>query len=89
MKVCFQVHVSGIVQGVFFRASAQQQAIELGISGYAINLADGDVELMICGEPESVEKMLEWLKQGPPNATVEKLQSKQVNLQEYNHFSIG
>ncbi len=89
MKVCFQVHVSGTVQGVFFRASAQQQAIELGISGYARNLADGDVELMVCGEPENVEKMIEWLKQGPPNAKVEQIQTKQVHLQEFNHFSIG
>jgi len=89
MKVCFQVHVSGIVQGVFFRASAQQQAIDLGISGYARNLADGGVELMICGQPENIEKMLKWLQQGPENAEVETIQSKQVNIQEYNHFSIG
>jgi acylphosphatase len=89
MKVCFQVHVSGTVQGVFFRASAQQQAIDLGISGYARNLADGDVELMICGESEQVNKMLEWLKQGPKGAEVEHIQSKQVDLKEYNHFSIG
>jgi len=89
MKVCFQVHVSGTVQGVFFRASTQQQAIEYGISGYAHNLADGDVELMICGEQENVEAMLQWLEHGPENAEVAELQSKQVPLQEFNHFSIG
>ncbi len=89
MKVCFQVHVSGTVQGVFFRASTQQQAIELGISGYARNLADGDVELMICGEQGNVEMMLTWLKHGPENAEVQSLQQKQVQLQEFNHFSIG
>jgi len=89
MKVCFQVHVGGTVQGVFFRASAQQQAIEYSISGYARNLADGDVELMVCGMPEDVNTMLDWLKQGPDNAKVENIQVKQVPLQEFNHFSIG
>ena len=89
MKVCFQVHVSGIVQGVFFRASAQQQAIECGISGYARNLADGDVELMVCGEQDNVDSMLTWLKHGPENAEVSDIQTKQIPLQEFNHFSIG
>ncbi|MBL4911485.1 MAG: acylphosphatase [Alteromonadaceae bacterium] len=89
MKVCFQVHVSGTVQGVFFRASTQQQAIEYSLSGYARNLADGDVELIICGEQENVETMLQWLEHGPENAEVTDLQSKQVPLQEFNHFSIG
>jgi len=89
MKVCFQVHLSGIVQGVFFRASAQQQAIEYGISGYARNLADGDVELMVCGLQEDVDTMLAWLKHGPENAEVNDIQVKQVPLQEFNHFSIG
>jgi len=89
MKVCFQVHVSGTVQGVFFRASAQQQAIEFGISGYARNLADGDVELIICGGQENIDAMLKWLEHGPENAEVESIQSKQVPLQEFNHFSIG
>ncbi|PCI59847.1 MAG: acylphosphatase [Gammaproteobacteria bacterium] len=89
MKVCTQVHVSGTVQGVFFRASAQQQAIEFGISGYARNLADGDVELIICGEQKNIDVMLKWLEHGPENAEVENIQSKQVPLQEFNHFSIG
>jgi len=89
MKVCFQVHVSGTVQGVFFRASTQQQAIEFSISGYAKNLADGDVELMICGEQQNVEAMLKWLEHGPENAEVKDFQSKQVPLQEFNHFAIG
>jgi len=89
MKVCFQVHVSGVVQGVFFRASAQQEAIEYSISGYARNLADGDVELMVCGVQEDVDKMLAWLKHGPENADVKDIKIKQVPLQEFNHFSIG
>jgi acylphosphatase len=89
MKVCYLAHVSGNVQGVYFRASAQQQAIEYSISGYARNLADGDVEVMMCGRPADVEKMLAWLKIGSEQASVEEVQSKQVPLQEFSFFSIG
>jgi acylphosphatase len=89
MKVCFLAHVSGTVQGVYFRASAQQQAIDLSISGYARNLADGDVEVMMCGEPDNVEKMITWLHSGPEQAVVNKVNVKQVEFQNYTFFSMG
>mgnify|MGYP000191303304 CR=1 FL=1 len=88
MKVCFSVTVSGLVQGVYFRASSQQVAIDYGLSGYARNLADGNVELLICGEQSNVEKMLQWLKQGPPEAEVEDIRQEQVQWQEHGFFAI-
>lgn len=89
MKVSYIVHVSGKVQGVYFRVSSQQKAIDYGLSGYAKNLADGDVELMLCGEEESVEKMLNWLKEGPKQAEVTQMQQKQVDWQEHSFFAIS
>ena len=89
MNVSYLAHVSGNVQGVYFRASSQQQAIEYGLSGYARNLADGDVEVLMCGEKENVEKMIAWLKEGPPQATVENVNAQQVDWQEHAFFSIG
>ncbi|GHF92490.1 acylphosphatase [Thalassotalea marina] len=89
MNVSYIAHVSGKVQGVYFRASSQQMAIEYGLSGYAHNLADGDVELLLCGEEESVSKMLLWLNEGPPQAEVTNVETKQVPWQNHNHFSIG
>ncbi|WDE07763.1 acylphosphatase [Thalassomonas viridans] len=88
MKVCFSVTVSGLVQGVYFRASSQQVAIDYGLSGYARNLADGNVELLICGEQTNVEKMLQWLQQGPPEAEVEDMRQEQVQWQEHSFFAI-
>ncbi|WDE14117.1 acylphosphatase [Thalassomonas haliotis] len=88
MKVCFSVTVSGLVQGVYFRASSQQVAIDYGLSGYARNLSDGNVELLICGEQGNVEKMLNWLKQGPPEAKVDGLSQEQVQWQEHTFFAI-
>ena len=73
----------------FFRASTQQQAIELGISGYAHNLSDGDVEIVICGQPDNIKTLLKWLEHGPENSDVENMESKPIPLKEFNHFSIG
>ncbi len=89
MNVSYIAHVSGKVQGVFFRASSQQVAIDCGLSGYARNLSDGDVEVLMCGEQDNVDKMLEWLEHGPPQAEVDHLQKKQVQYQPHNFFSIS
>lgn len=89
MNVSYIAHVSGKVQGVYFRASSQQQAIENGLSGYARNLADGEVEVLMCGEEENVNKMIEWLNHGPPQAAVDNVQTQKVDWQDHNHFSIS
>ena len=89
MNVSYIAHVSGKVQGVYFRVSSQQAAIDFGLSGYARNLADGGVEVLMCGSEDNVQKMLAWLEQGPPEAVVEKVQHKQVPWQEHPFFSIS
>jgi acylphosphatase len=88
MNVSYMAHISGKVQGVYFRASSQQIAIDCGLSGYARNLADGDVEVLMCGEQANVDKMLSWLKSGPPEAEVDNIEQKQVQWQEHSFFSI-
>jgi acylphosphatase len=62
--------VSGKVQGVFFRASTREQALRLGLSGSARNLADGRVEVIAAGDEESLESLACWLQEGPPAAKV-------------------
>lgn len=62
--------VSGKVQGVFFRASTREQALRLGLSGSARNLADGRVEVIAAGDGRSLEKLARWLQEGPPVAEV-------------------
>ena len=89
MNVSYLAHVSGKVQGVYFRASSQQVAIEHGLSGYARNLTNGDVEVLMCGEQHNVEKMLKWLEIGSPDSEVEHVDAKQVPLQEHHFFSIS
>ncbi|HPW33612.1 MAG TPA: acylphosphatase [Arenimonas sp.] len=65
-----QFTVSGKVQGVWFRAGTREQALLLGLSGYAANLADGRVEVHAQGAAEAVAKLEQWLWQGPVLAKV-------------------
>lgn len=67
-KICIIAWVHGRVQGVGFRYSTQHEAQRLGLTGYAKNLDDGSVEVVVCGEVEQVEKLLKWLKDGGPGS---------------------
>src|SRR5476649_210184 len=62
--------VSGRVQGVYYRASAQQRARAAGIAGHARNLEDGRVEVLAYGEERLVLEFIEWLWIGPSAAKV-------------------
>ena len=68
--------VKGRVQGVYFRASAVQKAIGLGIKGHVENLADGNVRIVAEGTTENLEKLIEWCGEGPPRAKVESVELK-------------
>lgn len=63
--------VSGKVQGVFFRASTRERAMDLGLSGRATNLPDGRVEVVADGDATSLDALEAWLHHGPPAARVE------------------
>ena len=65
-----QITVHGQVQGVFFRASAQTQASELGITGWVRNLQDGTVEVYAEGNQNALDRFIEWCRKGPPSAKV-------------------
>ncbi|HSN52353.1 MAG TPA: acylphosphatase [Woeseiaceae bacterium] len=65
--------VKGRVQGVFFRASTRKVAESLGLTGHAINLPDGDVEVLACGESDALDRLGEWLQDGPPQARVDRV----------------
>ena len=72
MKV--YVRISGQVQGVGFRYAVRGKMNELGIVGWAENLPDGRVEAEFEGEKDRIDKMLEWCKEGPPLAQVNKVE---------------
>ena len=73
---CRRFSVSGRVQGVFFRTSAARYARALGLTGRAINLEDGRVEVIACGTEDAVDALGEWLHVGPPEAEVTEVVSE-------------
>jgi acylphosphatase len=83
---CF---VSGRVQGVYYRASARQKAIEFGVSGYASNLEDGRVEVLAVGEAAAVESLIEWLFIGPPAAKVSNVDVQKIALDDVESVPVG
>jgi acylphosphatase len=72
--------VSGRVQGVYYRASAQQRARAAGIGGHARNLEDGRVEVLACGEERLVLEFIDWLRIGPSAAKVTEVIVEHVEL---------
>ena len=79
--VCRRSFVSGRVQGVFYRATCVRKAQELGVSGYARNLADGRVEVLACGEAAAVARFVEWLWEGSPSSKVAAVDTTEVDFE--------
>jgi acylphosphatase len=65
--------VSGRVQGVFYRASTQREAVRLGLTGWVKNEPDGSVAVEAQGPRAQVEALLGWCRRGPPGARVVRL----------------
>ena len=65
------VHVSGTVQGVYYRANTRDAARDRGIDGWVRNLPDGRVEAVFEGPEDAVEEMIEWCHTGSPAADVD------------------
>ena len=65
------VRILGRVQGVFFRAEAQQRAESLGVAGWIRNAEDGSVEAAFEGEEERVQSLVDWCRRGPGGAQVD------------------
>jgi len=70
MTDCRKFRIEGNVQGVWFRDSTRQQAVRLGLTGYARNCPDGSVEVLACGPAEAISALRDWLRHGPPMAEV-------------------
>ena len=82
-------YISGRVQGVFYRASTRQKAIELGCAGYACNLDDGRVEVLAVGEPKAVESLLDWLWRGSPGSDVKFIEVRELALEDMEDIPVG
>ena len=69
--------VFGTVQGVGFRWYVARHARAIGLRGYARNLLDGSVEVVVDGPEESLPELERLLYTGPANAQVERVERTQ------------
>ncbi len=84
-----RIVISGRVQGVFFRASACEQATLLGITGWVRNRPDGKVEILAEGETKQLEEFISWCQQGPPRARVTRVEVSWEPFQgEFRRFVV-
>ena len=81
--------VTGKVQGVFFRASTRDVATGLGMTGHAVNLPDGSVEVLAAGGIEAHETLERWLQEGPPAAEVSSVACERVDGPPPDGFRTG
>ncbi len=88
MSRCRHFLVSGQVQGVFFRASAQETARKLGLTGWVRNLSDSRVELVACGEEAALKRLEQWLWQGPPRARVSRVEAHEAATELFTCFDV-
>ena len=70
-----RARIRGRVQGVWYRAWTQKTASELGLSGWVRNRSDGTVEALFCGPRETVSRMLDLAREGPPMARVDAIET--------------
>ena len=84
-----EIVVSGRVQGVCYRAFVLHRANELNIKGYAKNLMNGNVKVIASGEDNAMIIFINMLKDGPPMARVDNIQTSEITIgEDFSSFSI-
>lgn len=74
--------ITGNVQGVGFRAYTRRAARTVGVTGWVRNLADGQVEMLLHGDPDRVDGVIQQIAGGPPGARVESMVVDDVEMDE-------
>ena len=78
----------GRVQGVFFRDSTRQRADSRGVAGWVSNRPDGAVEAVFEGEPEAVQSLVDFVREGPRGAEVERFEESREEPQGLTGFAV-
>ena len=87
-KKNYKLHITGRVQGVFYRKSTQETAVELGLKGWVRNEADGTVKVEVEGSEDQLKEFVDWCKEGPPAAKVENVDIEESALKGYRSFEV-
>lgn len=88
MTVRRHLFVTGRVQGVFFRDTCRKIADQQGVAGWASNLSDGRVEVVLEGDDDAVERVVRWCRAGTDWATVDSVDVSEETPEGLTGFSI-
>lgn len=80
--------ITGKVQGVYYRASAREEAERLGLSGWVRNTREGHVEAVVSGPSARLEEFIAWCRQGPPGARVSGVMVSEREEEQFSGFEI-
>jgi acylphosphatase len=84
-----RLHITGKVQGVWYRASSKDKALTLGLTGQVWNQQDGSVGVLVQGPMDNLLAFVEWCREGPPLANVENVVlSEEANDEVFASFEI-
>ncbi len=85
----FSLHISGKVQGVFFRAKTKDKADVLGINGFVLNEKDGSVYVECEGEENVLKEFILWCHHGPSRARVDKVEMTEGDIKGFVGFVVA
>lgn len=83
-----RARVTGAVQGVGFRESTRREALRDGVRGWVRNEDDGSVSVHVEGERDRVQRLLEFLRDGPRGARVEEVGIEEVVPEGHEQFAV-
>lgn len=86
--ITVHIIVKGKVQGVFFRATAQEKAFEIGVKGWIQNTKDGFVEATVSGTETQVQQFVDWCRKGPKRAVVTEVLLMNKEFESFSNFRI-
>ncbi len=89
MKKAARYIIQGTVQGIYFRQFVKEHADKLRLNGFVRNLTNGDVEIVVEGILESIERFTNQIKQGPEHSQIRSVQIEERKWTgQFNEFKI-
>ena len=86
--ITVRLEIKGKVQGVFFRATASRIAEKNNLKGWIKNKSNGEVEAVVTGKKEAVEIFIEWCREGPEKAVIDKVDITPLDETTFKEFSV-
>ena len=89
VKQCVHILVTGKVQGVFFRQATKVIAIKNNVTGWVKNLENTKVEILLEGDDQNVNSVVDWCLNGPANSRVDEIKIDQQEFSgQYSNFEV-